>query len=266
MSLSVHRSCRYLGSEISSRAVFRTQLRCAPRAVHQPPHLVKADVSQYGGNSRRDALLLPLFLAGSAGLAERPARAVQGLTAGRIPGLSPLPDAEGYYTYVRPEGKSGGHGVGWSEIPRYTFKVPSGWEEVPVSIADLGGTEIDLRFGNKDQGNLAIVVAPILRFADVGFNADIRIEELGGPEKIISGFAPELFGSPLDDGDVLQTAVSAHDGLTYYSWELKPHHLVAATAFKNRMFLIAMSANGRQWRKAADQLRYIQQSFRVENV
>ena len=24
--------------------------------------------------------------------------------------------------YQRPEGKSGGHGVGWSEIPRYKFK------------------------------------------------------------------------------------------------------------------------------------------------
>ena len=45
-------------------------------------------------------------------------------------------------TYTRPEGKSGGHGVGWSEIPRYTFKVPPGWQESPVSIADLGGTEV----------------------------------------------------------------------------------------------------------------------------
>ncbi len=103
-----------------------------------------------------------------------PALAVQGLTAGRIPvkcpcdicivlsldwrafalacklfsisfllplGLS-APDADGYQTYVRPEGKSGGHGVGWSEIPRYSFKVPKGWEETPVSIADLGGTEV----------------------------------------------------------------------------------------------------------------------------
>lgn len=36
--------------------------------------------------------------------------------------------------------------MGWSEIQRYLFKVPSqGWAEVPVSIADLGGTEIDMR-------------------------------------------------------------------------------------------------------------------------
>ena len=40
---------------------------------------------------------------------------------------------------------AGGHGVGWSEIQRYSFKVPKNWEETPVSIADLGGTEIDLR-------------------------------------------------------------------------------------------------------------------------
>jgi hypothetical protein len=58
--------------------------------------------------------------------------------------------------------------------------------------------QIDLRFGNKDQGNLAVVVAPVLRFADIGFNADIRIEEIGPPDRIIAGFAPELFGTPLD--------------------------------------------------------------------
>lgn len=99
-------------------------------------------------------------------LAPGNALAVQGITAGRIPGLStevlvllcssmdsenhknhhlpncPQADDNGFYTYVRPEGKSGGHGVGWSEVPRYSFKVPAGWEETPVSIADLGGTEV----------------------------------------------------------------------------------------------------------------------------
>ena len=44
---------------------------------------------------------------------------------------------------------------------------------------------------------MAIVVAPVLRFLDVGFNSDVRIQELGSPEKLISGFGPELFGSPL---------------------------------------------------------------------
>lgn len=57
-------------------------------------------------------------------------------------GLSKDVDAEGFRSYRRPEGKSGGHGVGWSEIPRYSFRLPDGWEETPVSIADLGGTEV----------------------------------------------------------------------------------------------------------------------------
>ena len=34
--------------------------------------------------------------------------------------------------------------MGWSEIPRYAFDVPEGWSETPVSIADLGGTEVSL--------------------------------------------------------------------------------------------------------------------------
>ena len=32
--------------------------------------------------------------------------------------------------------------MGWSEIPRYAFDLPEGWSETPVSIADLGGTEV----------------------------------------------------------------------------------------------------------------------------
>lgn len=39
-------------------------------------------------------------------------------------------------------------------------------QQVPVSIADLGGTEIDLRFANSKQGRLYVIVAPVLRFAD----------------------------------------------------------------------------------------------------
>ncbi len=93
-----------------------------------------------------------------------------------LSGLATTSDENGFLQYLRPEGKSGGHGVGWSEIPRYGFKVPanSGWKEIPVSIADLGGTEIDLRYTSKEQGELAVIVAPVLRFFDAGYNANIK--------------------------------------------------------------------------------------------
>jgi hypothetical protein len=35
----------------------------------------------------------------------------------------------GWRTYRRPDDKSGGHGVGWSPIIPYSFKVPDGWDE-----------------------------------------------------------------------------------------------------------------------------------------
>lgn len=39
--------------------------------------------------------------------------------------------------------------------------------------------------------------------------------------------------------------------------------MVAATAYKNRMFLMAIQANGRQWRKAEIDLRRVQESFDI---
>ena len=160
----------------------------------------------------------------------------------------------------------GGHGTGWSEMARYSFKVPPGWDETPVSIADGRSAELDLRFAQiapSDGPSLFVLVAPILRFRDVGVNADVRIDFLGPPDQIIAGFAPEIFGNPLNEDDVIATQVVKKDGVPYYMWEVKPHYLVAATAVGNRLFLLVISANSRQWRKTEDQLRVIQQSFYV---
>ena len=81
------------------------------------------------------------------------------LTAPQISGVSKAVDADGYYTYTRPEGKQGGHGVGWSELPRYAFKVPPGWSEKAVSIADLGGTEV-LKYCNQYCCHLQLLFFP----------------------------------------------------------------------------------------------------------
>ncbi|GAX72755.1 hypothetical protein CEUSTIGMA_g211.t1 [Chlamydomonas eustigma] len=210
--------------------------------------------------------ILASFLQLRGVCAPKVAQAIQGTTAGRIPGLSSKPDETGFFQYTRPEGKSGGHGVGWSEIPQYQFKVPAGWAEIPVSIADLGGTEIDLRFSSKDQGELAVVVAPVLRFVDIGFNANIKIEDIGTPSKIIKGFGPELFGKPVEDEDVLSTEVTTYDGMTYYNWHVKPHYLVSATATRNRVFILSLAANARQWKKHSDDLFAIQKTFSVASA
>lgn len=58
------------------------------------------------GLSRRSLLGAAAAASGALLLPAAPAGAVQGSIAGRIPGLTG-PNAEGYYTYKRPEGKSG---------------------------------------------------------------------------------------------------------------------------------------------------------------
>ena len=153
-----------------------------------------------------------------------------------------------------------------SQIPPYSFTVPDGWEEVPTSIADLGGAEVDLRFKDTraaDSGaNIAVVVAPVLRFADVGFQADVRIEQLVTLDRLIKAFGPELTGETVDDGNVALAEQVTRGPLTYYQYELKDlprtaHVLVSATAFRNRVYLLVIASNSLAWRRSKEELRGI---------
>ena len=236
------------------------------RSLRIASHRHSTRVRASDGNvelSRRELGLSSIMLASSSLLMPKQASAIQGLTAGRIPGLATTPDAAGFFQYQRPEGKSGGHGVGWSEIPKYSFKVPAGWSEIPVSIADLGGTEIDLRYTSKEQGELAVVVAPVLRFVDVGFNASVKIEDIGEPKTLIQGFGPECFGRPVDDEDIIRTEMATVNGLTYYYFETRPHNLTAMTAIRNRLFILTLRSSAIQWKRAKNDLLTIWKTFEV---
>ncbi|XP_058184216.1 psbP domain-containing protein 4, chloroplastic isoform X3 [Rhododendron vialii] len=173
-----------------------------------------------------------------------------------------LVSGTGWRTYRRPDEKSGGHGVGWSPIIPYLFFVPQDWEEVPVSIADLGGTEIDLRFASSKEGRISVIVAPVLRFAD-NLGDDATIERIGTPEKVISAFGPEVIGENVE-GKVLSMEVSEHDGRKYYQFELEPPHaLITATAAGNRLYLFNVIGNGLQWKRHYKDLKKIADSFRI---
>lgn len=210
---------------------------------------------------RLTVLLGSSLLAAMVGSPEKALAVKQLQLAGRVPGISP-PDENGLRTYHRPEAKSGGHGVGWSPMIPYSFTVPPDWEEVPVSIADLGGTEIDLRFVNQKEGSISVVVAPVLRFADNDENA--RIEDIGSPEKVIYAFGPELIGDNIE-GRVKSAEVKEQSGRKYYEYEIEsPHALVTATAAGNRIYLMTVSASGLQWKKHFPNLKMIADSFQVD--
>ncbi|KAK9993821.1 hypothetical protein SO802_023524 [Lithocarpus litseifolius] len=227
--------------------------------------VVDGGIEKWSGlMKRRSVLVSGVSLISSTGLGSpREGLAVvkQGLLAGRIPGLSE-PDEQGWRTYRRPDEKSGGHGVGWSPIIPYAFSVPQDWEEVPVSIADLGGTEIDLRFGSSKEGKLFVIVAPVLRFSD-GLGDNAKIELIGPPDKVINAFGPEVIGENVE-GKVISMNVAEHSGRTYYQYELEPPHaLITATAAGNRLYLFNVTASGLQWKRHYNDLKRISDSFRV---
>ena len=71
-----------------------------------------------------------------------------------------------------------------------------------MSIADLGGTELDLRFQSPDrEASIAVIVAPQARFRDI---ASSDIARLGSMEQLIAAFAPEVIGEPLLEESVLE--------------------------------------------------------------
>ncbi|CAN4121164.1 unnamed protein product [Withania somnifera] len=216
-----------------------------------------------GSWNRRSAIISGASLISSVLLfpGEGPAVVKQGLLAGRVPGLSE-PDEEGWRTYRRPDEKSGGHGVGWSPMIPYTFSVPNNWEEVPVSIADLGGTEIDLRFADPKEGRIFVIVAPVKRFSD-NIGEEATIEQIGPPDKVINAFGPEVIGENVE-GKVLRSEVAEHFGRQYYQFELEPPHvMITATAAGNRLYLFSVTGNGLQWKRYYKDLRKIAESFRV---
>ena len=154
----------------------------------------------------------------------------------------------GFRIYTRPEGKGGGHGVGWSEFPPYSFKVPPGWEEFPVSIADPAGTELDLKFASKDKktgGEASVLIEPVLRFMDVGFNASVKVTDVGDPMKLVTGFGPELIGGPIEEFQLAKMDIDTlPNGLPVYRYEIlpafkgDPHCFVSITAARNRVYIL----------------------------
>lgn len=102
--------------------------------IIQDTHLIleKNGRDTFGISRRLTVLLGSSLLAAMVGSPEKALAVKQLQLAGRVPGISP-PDENGVRTYHRPEAKSGGHGVGWSPMIPYSFKVPPEWEEILVA-------------------------------------------------------------------------------------------------------------------------------------
>ncbi|CEG01028.1 Mog1/PsbP, alpha/beta/alpha sandwich [Ostreococcus tauri] len=251
------------------RTAVRRQLQRTPRvASNSDGDSIKtqAKMQQAQGENVSRRLLGISSASSLVYMGVAPAKAIMGMTAGRVPGFSKVDD-EGFRVYSRPEEKSGGHGVGWSEITPYSFRAIESWREAPVSIADPAGTEIDAKFVSESDGVLKIILAPIARFSNKVETDVIDLKELVSLENFIKGFAPELVGRPVQEDEIVSSSEFDMNGITYYNYELADHSLVSATARNKRVYICLVTCNSLQWRKSKDRNLALLHSFavRVDN-
>lgn len=81
--------------------------RCTISSVARSCRCSTPSPEEVNTHDRRQTILsLSTAVLASFAAGDLPAAAVQGLTAGRLPGITG-PDSDGFYMYKRPEGKSG---------------------------------------------------------------------------------------------------------------------------------------------------------------
>eukprot|EP00471_Norrisiella_sphaerica_P013031 CAMPEP_0184494114 /NCGR_PEP_ID=MMETSP0113_2-20130426/27842_1 /TAXON_ID=91329 /ORGANISM="Norrisiella sphaerica, Strain BC52" /LENGTH=255 /DNA_ID=CAMNT_0026879699 /DNA_START=128 /DNA_END=895 /DNA_ORIENTATION=- len=213
----------------------------------------------------------PIVAGGSLALADYLTTQTPKSTAGEVsPGMGEL-EADGFRLYKRPYGASASGGMraisqGKGAFPPYQFRIPGGWKQKPVSVADPSGPETDTRFTSAEMGDLLVVLPPVFTFIDDEDSVDtITIDEIAPPMKLLPAFAPQALGIGIEeDGeDVSDIKVLKKKGLTYYNYEVKPHSLVSATVYQGRVYVLAVKASQSQWGRFKNDLQKIIDSFEV---
>ena len=82
----------------------------------------------------------------------------------------------------------------------------------------------------------------------------MRIEDIGPPEELLGGFAPEILGGALEDRDLESTVLSSKKTpvgeLDFCNWVTNRHRAVmSATSSKGSAFALCVKASALQWRK-----------------
>mmetsp|Transcript_37407 Transcript_37407/g.51925 ORF Transcript_37407/g.51925 Transcript_37407/m.51925 type:complete len:269 (-) Transcript_37407:159-965(-) len=151
-----------------------------------------------------------------------------------------------------------------SAVRPYSLEVPDSWSQDVVSLNDGKLYGVDLRYGSKSDGQLAVSVLP--------FANRESITEAGDPDQALSTFI-ELVGAFWSDNgfgdtsrllDVVNTTVEKSENGVYYKYELKsPRSLIVANATDGQLYVLNVSANSRQWKSSESALRAIADSFIV---
>ena len=86
---------------------------------------------------------------------------------------------------------------------------------------------------------MKIVLAPVLRFANVQDGENPTIEELVPITNLILGFRAEVLGQPVNEEQIKSMEKDTRNGLTHYNYEISndAHWLISATVWKKSVLV-----------------------------
>lgn len=258
-----------------------------PVAHRRPAVAVVASADSAPGlpTTRRAALLSGLAAATSASLLlpPRPAHAgdVQ-MVQEYLPAFTGEGGEQyGLRTFVPGPSKTPALRAGTVKKP-YSFAVPPTWREARVANIQSGNycqpkceepwTEVV--FESPDEGSARVIVSPLRKLNPrAGPGRELPIDQVGSVSSVIAALGSFVTGTYLDEEDVLDSKAVTVDGAPQFLYEINAqgyqakgvgsHSAVAVAAKGDLAFLFVVSANEKQWAKAAPMLRAVARSFRA---
>lgn len=101
----------------------------------------------------------------------------------------------------------------------YSFYIPPTWTQARIANILSGNycqpkcaePWIEVKFESPRQGTIQMVASPMVRLTN---KLNSKIEEIGGPEKIISALGPFVTGDSYDPDEVIETNIRNDNGQT----------------------------------------------------
>ena len=125
-------------------------------------------------------------------------------------------------------------------------------------------------FQGKGEGSLQVIVSPLNKLRRTPLAAGESIDQVGTMDGIINALGPNITGNTIGEEEVVVAESKTLDGQTYYWYTLDTpyaktgtHQVASITAKDNALFVIAVSANDKQWADHGAKLKQISDSFRV---
>lgn len=265
-------ACPWGAAQRQGSATHSSRVLAPPRASAH-----RAQQQQEAAQPDRRAMLAALVAAGAALAApQQPALAASTAVVPVSDYLPEAPGLPGFRFYMPDPKKTPGirAGVVRAEPDFYSFAMPEGWSERPLSGPQTGNfcfprceePWYEFKFEGK-EGSAQLVVAYLQK---LGAKPGAKVAALGTPEQVVLRVGNFITGTYLEEDDVVSAEATQLNGRDFYVYEVAtpyasvPGHSLAAFTTKDDLaYLFVVSTSEKTWGSSQDALRKVLGSFKV---